>query len=118
MKIKFLIDESCGAKLSIFLNKKGYDSISIAEKFSGSDDIFVLRKAQKEKRIIVTNDKDFGELIFYQKLNTHGIILLRLYDESAENKIEVIENFLSEYSSRILGNFIVISENQIRIRKI
>ena len=118
MKLKFLIDESVGTKPSEFLNRAGYDSISISEKFSGAEDKFVLSKARKEKRIIITNDKDFGELIFYQKLNTYGIILLRLSNESAENKIEVIENFLSKYSSKIWGNFIVITDDKIRIRKI
>ena len=50
MKLKFLIDESVGTKPSEFLNRAGYDSISISEKFSGSEDKFVLDKARKEKK--------------------------------------------------------------------
>lgn len=116
--MKFLVDESTGIKVSHFLSTLGYNSLSATEKFLGSTDKVILKIAEAEKRIIITNDKDFGDLIFYHQLNSHGVILLRLADESAQNKIRIIKILLEKYSSRLKGNFVVVSENNIRIRKI
>ena len=52
----------------------------------GADDIEIIQRVN-EGRIIVTNDKDFGELIFRRRLASKGVLLLRLEDESPENKI-------------------------------
>lgn len=87
--MRFLVDESTGVKVSQFLESLGYNSKSAKENFRGSSDIEILKQARKENRILVTNDKDFGDLIFNQKLNTSGIIFLRLRDESVENKIRI-----------------------------
>lgn len=116
--MRFLVDESTGVKVSFFLTSQGFDSISATEKFLGFDDLDLLKIAEIEKRIVITNDKDFGELIFYQKLNSFGVILLRLKNESASNKIKLIDVLLKNYPDKISGNFVVISEDAIRIRPI
>lgn len=117
-KLRFLVDESTGIKVSLFLTSQRYDSISATEKFLGFKDLDLLKIAEVEKRIIVTNDKDFGDLIFYQKLNSFGVILLRLKHESSINKIKLINTLLINYSDKITGSFIVITEDTIRIRPI
>ena len=116
--MKFLVDESVGTQLSKYLMQLGHDSISVAERFFGTTDEFILSKAKKEERVIITNDKDFGELIFYRKLNSHGVILLRLLDNSAENKIITMDMLLSRFSRKIKGKFVVVSEDRVRMRKI
>jgi len=62
----------------------------------GADDIEIIQRAFNEGRIIVTNDKDFGELIFRRRLASKGVLLLRLEDESPENKIRVVMNVLTK----------------------
>ena len=61
---KFLVDESSGSRLAKSLKEKGYDTIYCGDYYSGVPDEEIIKKAKKEKRIIITNDKDFGELVF------------------------------------------------------
>ncbi|OGD66973.1 hypothetical protein A3F08_00170 [Candidatus Berkelbacteria bacterium RIFCSPHIGHO2_12_FULL_36_9] len=116
--MKFLVDENTGIKVSHFLSEQGYDSVSATEKFLGFTDKVILKKAEQEKRIVITNDKDFGDLIFYHGLNSRGVVLLRLVDESVQNKIKIIKILLEKHQDKIKGNFVVVSENNIRVRKL
>lgn len=73
--------------------------------------------ANKEKRIIITLDKNFGEIVFKKLRKSCGIMLLRLRNEREYNVIKILNSvFKSKHNLR--GNFILISEYQIRIRKI
>jgi predicted nuclease of predicted toxin-antitoxin system len=82
----------------------------------GASDEEILQKAVKEKRVIITNDKFFGRLAGFYKLP--GIILLRLRDESIQNKINIVTFVVSNHSDAILGNVIIVSEKKIRVRRI
>lgn len=84
--MKFLIDEGTGAIVTKYLKSSGYDSVYIGEKFSGKDDRFILDKAVRENRIVITMDKDFGDLVFFHDLPHKGIVLLRLRDERVKNR--------------------------------
>jgi predicted nuclease of predicted toxin-antitoxin system len=68
-------------------------------------------------RILITNDKDFGEKVYRQGYNHVGIILLRLVNERSSNKIAVLKQFLESYSNQIDNNFIVVNEGQVRFAK-
>lgn len=116
--MKFLVDESTGIKISQYLNQLGHDSFCVTERFLGTPDDTILRKAEKEKRVVITNDKDFGALIFYYKVKTQGVILLRLKDSSVENKIRVVGSLLSNYLDKIKGNFLIVSDDKVRVRKL
>ena len=78
----------------------------------------IIQRAIKEQRIIVTNDKDFGELVFRFRLFPKGVILLRLKDESAKNKVKIIKSILREHLHQLEGNFLIVTEKQIRKRSI
>lgn len=66
----------------------------------------------------MTNDKDFGELICRSGLPHAGVVLFRLQDESAANRLRMIKEVLRSHGDRLEGNFVVVSERKIRIRKI
>jgi predicted nuclease of predicted toxin-antitoxin system len=85
--MKFLIDENVGYSIIQYLRDKGFDLKSVSELFPSRDDVFIINTAYKEERIIVTNDKDFGYLIFKTKMPPPAIILLRFKDESPSVKI-------------------------------
>ncbi len=71
--------------------------------------------AEKEKRILLTNDKDFGELIYRQKLISYGVILFRLKSQDEVKKFELLNNnVLSLEVDKIEKKFIVISEKKVR----
>lgn len=116
--VSFLVDENVEFSVVRHLREQGYNVLSIAETNPSLDDVSILMLAAKEKRIIITSDKDFGNLIFRENLPTLGIILFRMDDQSARKKVEVIDILLNNYSDRLAGNFITITDAKIRIRRI
>lgn len=115
--MKFLIDECVGRFVFNWLKSKGVDVVFVKDEFEGFSDDFVLAKAISEKRILITCDKDFGDMVFRDKKKHIGIILLRLIDESSVNKVRVLEEVFANYKDEIDNNFLILSENNVRIIK-
>lgn len=115
--MKFLIDENVGNSVVRYLKDNGHDIIVASkEGFSGREDNFLLEHAFKEERIIITNDKDFGLLVFRQKMPSQGVILFRFIQELPSLKVNALEAILSLKPERILNHFIIASEGKLRIR--
>lgn len=117
-KTKFIIDENVDFPVTLYLRGKGYDVISIAEESPSLDDLEILKKAWNDKRVVITNDKDFGDLVFKHKLKSTGVILFRLQNQSSKAKIIALNVLLNNYSDKLKKYFIVVSESKVRIRKI
>ena len=115
--VKFLVDECVGPTVAKWLKQNNYNVISIYDDSPGIDDYSVLKKAIQENRILVTSDKDFGEMIFKNKMKHCGIILLRLVNEKPSNKINVLESLLKNYAQDLFGNFVVVTEKIVRLIK-
>jgi predicted nuclease of predicted toxin-antitoxin system len=67
------------------LKRKGVDIVSVIEFSPGLSDVKVLDLANREDRVLVTFDKDFGELVVRERANVKGLILLRFTPKSSEN---------------------------------
>lgn len=114
--MKFLLDECCMAQLANEMRDAGYDASYVLEEIPGATDNEVLAKAYKENRILITEDKDFGELVFRLRKDVIGIILLRF---SVSNRYLVwprLEELLSLKATGIKNKFIVVDEEKSRIR--
>ena len=116
MTLKFIIDESSGVTLSSVLSSLGHDCINIAQMKPGIEDHEILDLAFKENRILITNDKDFGELIYRKKSPHKGIILLRLGYDTPQKRIQIIEELIERFGEKLKNRFIVASEKGFRIR--
>jgi predicted nuclease of predicted toxin-antitoxin system len=114
--MNFLVDESTGSAVAEYLRRAGHDVLAVAEAMPQADDPDILARAVGEGRLIVTNDKDFGELIFRSGQAHHGVLLLRLHDESPPNRVRVVKSVLEQYSDRLAGCFTVATEIGVRIR--
>ena len=114
--MRFLVDECTGVRVAGWLRKEGYEVFSVYEEARGITDDLIIKKAFNEDWILVTNDKDFGEKVYRDKLPHRGIILLRLQDERSSNKIDVLKRLLLIYLQRIPNSFIVVTETQVRFR--
>ncbi len=114
---KFLVDESTGRKIFELLSKSGYDVKSVSQIIKGATDDKVLKFAKKEKRIIITDDKDFGELIFRRKMGSSGVMLLRTGTTDANTRFELLKKAISK-TKEPEKCFTVITEKIIKIRKI
>jgi predicted nuclease of predicted toxin-antitoxin system len=113
--MKLLVDENLGSSVSKWLRQQGHDVICIGSDFAGITDMEVLKKAQIENRILITCDTDFGELVFKNKQVHNGIILLRMNNMNFEKILKFLTDTLNQYSHQLSNNFVVVSDNGIRV---
>jgi len=115
--MRFLFDENVDLRLLAFLTSLGHEVSSVVSRPPrGRPDDLVLALATEEKRILLTNDRDFGELIFRQQHPHSGVVLLRLKDESLENVQSRLEYTLIHHKDQ-LHHFVVITQKNVRIRR-
>ena len=100
-----------------WLRERNHDVVSIYEQARGSSDDRVLQTAIDEDRILITNDKDFGEKVHRDGRSHRGVILLRLEDERPSSKIGVLSRLLESYGDRVQGSFVVVSEQRVKFAK-
>ncbi|MBX7055283.1 MAG: DUF5615 family PIN-like protein [Pyrinomonadaceae bacterium] len=113
--MRFLVDECTGPRVAKWLRDEGHEVFSIYDDASGMTDDEVLAKTLSENRILITNDKDFGEMVYRNQLEHQGIIFLRLDDERYANKIEVLRKLLESYADKLNGRFVTVTETKVRI---
>lgn len=112
--MKLLANENLPAKSLRILRRKGFEVTSVAEIHAGLKDDEVLKLAQKEGRILLTFDKDFGELVYRRGGEARGIILLRFAPRSPEYIAEKVESLLKAKEIIIEGQLVVVTESRIR----
>lgn len=109
------MDECTGPIVARWLrDEQGHAVFSVFEEARGAADVDIIEKAFREERILITNDKDFGEKVFKERRRHRGVVLLRLEDERPANEIEVLRRLLESYAERLLDNFVVATEDQVR----
>lgn len=113
--MKFLLDANIETALIVFLRNLGFDVLAISELDPALKDAEILNIAFKEGLVLITNDKDFGELIFKNKLPHKGLILFRLNDESAKFKVKRMASLLESTRGKLQDKFVVVTEEKIRI---
>ena len=105
------VDSSIVAKL-----REDHQVLYILEMSPSIADDEVLDKANDARALLVTADKDFGELVFRLKRIHNGVILLRLYGLSSELKAKIVAEAVQEHGAEMLNAFTVISHSSVRIR--
>ena len=116
--MRFLLDESADYPLASYLREWGHDVTAIVRDYPRSmRDRDVLSLANNEQRILITNDADFGELIFRQQLPHSGVIFFRLGEESIPTKARWLSYVLDNHVRRLEERyFIVVTDRGVRIR--
>lgn len=112
--MRFLADESCDFAVVRGLRAAGHDVRTVADISPRAADSEVIRIAFDESRILLTEDKDFGRLV-YAGAASAGVILLR-YPARARNQLtpETVEA-VGLHGSRLMGRFAVLSPGRVRI---
>lgn len=113
--MRFLVDECTGPAAARWLERAGHDVRGVYDDSPGVDDSALLDQALREDRILVTNDKGFGEKIFRDGRLHAGVLLLRLDDERPQNKIAALDRVLQTHGDLLAGHFVVVTERSIRI---
>ena len=114
--MNLLADENIETEIVDQLRSSGYSVNYVLEMSPGIGDKDIIQQANKSNSLLITSDKDFGELVFRQKLVHNGVILVRFHGLSPEKKAEMVLKFLIDYTSKIPNAFSVITKSSIRIR--
>ena len=114
--MNLVADESVDGPIVVRLRQDSHTVDYIAELASGMVDERVLSRARERDALLITADKDFGELVFMQgKLHT-GIVLLRLAGLAPSQKAEIVSGALAARGSEMRAAFSVITSKMLRIR--
>ncbi len=116
-QLKFLVDVGVSKRVEDWLQNEGYNAEGIRAIDPRLPDEEILKIAAAEKRMVITMDKDFGELVYNSGQAHAGVLLLRLDDATSDEKVNVLKWILSEYSDTILNKFCVFKDGKLRIRK-
>ena len=114
--MKFLLDE-CAASRSLhrILLDLGHDVVSAHDEFARASDETLLALAYEERRVLVTEDKDFGELIFVRRL-PHPCIV-RFVEMSIVEKLAAMRELIERHAAAMdEGALIVVTRDRVRIR--
>ena len=115
--MNLLADESVDKSIVNELRQDGHEVLYIAEFAPSIDDEAVLHQANLNHALLLTEDKDFGELVFRQGLVHMGVVLIRLAGLSPQAKSTSVSEVFRNHEGELLGAFSVISPGRVRIRR-
>lgn len=115
--LKFILDVGVGNKTLGYLRSHGFDVISIIDLDPSMPDADILSIAEKQERMVITMDKDFGELVYRSGQVHKGVLLLRLEDANGDEKAKIVHQILEGFSDQIEGKFCVFQNGRLRISR-
>jgi predicted nuclease of predicted toxin-antitoxin system len=116
--MNLVADESVDRSIVDRLRQDGHQVWYVAEMEPGISDDAVLDIANREAALLLTADKDFGEMIFRQRRFTGGIVLVRLAGLSSARKASIVAAMVRQHRSELPYGFTVIAPGVFRIRRL
>jgi predicted nuclease of predicted toxin-antitoxin system len=114
--MRFLLDQNADRRFAAYLRALGHDVTVVSIDYpKGIPDRVVLDIAQREGRVVITHDRDFGELVFRHGLPHACVIYLRLNAPDFESKRDRLAQVLAEHAHE-LDQFITVTDRTIRVR--
>jgi predicted nuclease of predicted toxin-antitoxin system len=114
--VKVLVDVSTGQAVAMALAGLGHDVISVRDRDPRMADPDILAWAVAEQRLVVTMDKDFGELVYRSGQPHAGVLLLRLESDHTAEKVRIVTEIFNNHASELPGHFSVYQSGHMRIR--
>jgi predicted nuclease of predicted toxin-antitoxin system len=117
--VRFLLDENCPLPSVEALRAAGLDAVAVAEAHAGASDEFVLQWAEREDRILVTFDRDFGELVFRVGASGRpGVVYLRFVPGNPLETAEIVLAVARQSEIQLEGYFTVVDRERARQRRL
>jgi len=113
--MRFLADESCDFSVVRALRSAGHDVIAISESQQRSVDEELMDLAYRDRRILLTEDKDFGWLAFVAHRNNPGVVLIRFPATSRPVLPQSIIRLVTDHETELEGAFAVLRPGSVRI---
>ena len=115
--MKIVADENIDKEIVDRLRADGHDVLYVAEAEPGIDDQTVLGRSLQADRVLLTADKDFGDLVFRQRLLHSGVLLVRLAGVRPELKAGLVAATFEHHGEELGAGFAVLSPRSLRLRK-
>lgn len=115
--MKIVADENVAKPIVDRLRQAGHEVMYITEISPAIADDEVLKVASQGGALLLTDDKDFGELVYHQHQQTLGVLYIRLPKLSNSAKANTIEQVLTNYGAQLINAFSVVTPHKIRIRQ-
>ena len=116
--MRLVADENCDFSLVTDVRAAGYDVVAITEQMAGADDQRVIDFARSERRLLLTEDKDFGQLVFAAAKQHSGVILIR-YPASARSALTAaVLKLLSDNGESLYSRFAVLEPGRTRVTRL
>jgi len=112
---RFLADESCDFGVVRALRAAGFDVIAVVEKAAGAVDERVIELAHSESRILLTEDRDFGRLVFAAAHPTSGVIFIRFPAGRRSELPARVLDLVGREAARLKTSFTVVGPERVRI---
>ena len=114
---RFLADESCDFAVVRALRAEGYDVLAASEVTHRSDDRELIEQANRDKRILLTEDKDFGWLVFVSHVDSAGVILIRFAAGARQTLAKTILHVVREHGEELRNAFVVVQPGYTRMNR-
>jgi predicted nuclease of predicted toxin-antitoxin system len=115
--VNVVADEGVDGPVVQRLRNEGHDVVYVAELSPGVTDDEVLRHSNDRDALLLTTDRDFGELVVRQRLVHSGVVLLRLAGLTNTTKATIVAEVFREHAPELHGAITVISAGHVRIRR-
>ena len=116
--LRLLIDHNVGRGVALALYEVGYDAVFAGDVDPHLSDTAILAWAVSERRLVITQDNDFGALVYRSGEPHSGVLLLRMPDATRQERTTTLLWLLDHYASAISGHFSVFQNDQLRIRSL
>jgi predicted nuclease of predicted toxin-antitoxin system len=113
--VRFLADESCDFGVVRALRQAGHDVRAVCECALGAEDTQVIRLAVQDGRILLTEDKDFGRVVYVSGREHGGVILLRYPATARTRACGDVVALVERLRDRLVGHFVVAQPGRVRI---
>jgi predicted nuclease of predicted toxin-antitoxin system len=113
--MRFLADESCDFAVVRALRRDGHDVLAVSEFQQRSIDQEVMEIALRDNRLLLTEDKDFGRLVFAARVDSPGVILIRFPAPARRLLAEAVQRLVAERGAQLKKAFVVLQPGSIRI---
>lgn len=113
-----LADESCDGRVARALRDAGHDVQMASIDLRGESDHHIMEAAAVEGRVVITEDLDFGKLVFVEGRATAGIILVRWPADDREGIARRLVDVVAGLGAQLVGAYTVVRSTGVRIRRL
>lgn len=116
--MRLVADENCDFSVVVDLRLAGYDVVSVAERMRGADDETVIEFARSEHRLLITEDKHFGQLVLAAAEQNSGVTQIRYPASTRSALTAAVLKLLADSGENLYSRFAVLEPEHVRVAQL